>query len=229
MILFLACLTLALLIFLFVLHMMTREDYALMRRNISMEQFYNAVFLSLLSSLLFARLFFVIFHFRFIYLNPVVFFALPYFPGISLFGAVLGLFLGLSIVCYTKQYPWKKFFDFFAIAFSCGLPVVALGTNFLHTKAFFLPILISVIFYLCMGVLGLSVFYRRILVNTIKDGTTTILFIMSTSIAYLFQEVLRAKSLTALRNPESILFVLLFVSQVIILLYLLLRKRKVRV
>jgi hypothetical protein len=208
---------------------MTREDYGLMRRNISMEQLYNVAFVVLLCSLFFARLVFILFNFHLFYLNPVVFLALPYFSGLSLLGGVFGLFIGLGIVCYQKKYPWRKFFDFFSIAFACGLPVAAFGTNFLHSKSFFLPLAITLIFYVLMGILGIGVFYRRILVSKITDGVTTQIFLISISVAYLLQLFLRVYSVTFLKSPEAIGFLLLGVSQIVLVIIQFFRKRRRRV
>lgn len=229
MIFFFSCLILALFVCLFILHVMTREDYALMRRNISMEQLYNIVFIVFLCGILSARLFYIIFNFHTFYLNPVVFFAPFYFPGLSLFGAICGIFTALAVICYQKNYPWRKFFDMFSIAFASGLPLAALGTSTLHSTAYFFPIIISVVFYGLMGIIAFTILYKRLLRNSISDGIPTCILLVSISIAYCFSLFLRTKSLSFLQQPEVISLFLFSTGQVIFFGYLLYSKKKERV
>lgn len=229
MIFFFSCLILALSISLFILHVMTREDYALMRRNISMEQLYNIIFIVFISGFLSARLVFILFNFQTFYLNPVVFFALFYFPGLSLFGAICGIYIALAVICYRKNYPWKKFFDMFSIAFISGLPLAALGTSALHSTAYFFPIITSVIFYGLMGIVAFTIFYKRMLRNSMSDGVTTSILLVSISLAYCLSLFLRTKSLAVFQRPEPISLLLLVIGQSIFLGYIFYSKKKERV
>ena len=229
MIFFFICLSAAFLLSLFILHVMTREDYALMRRNISMEQLYNIAFLTFLSGIFFARVFFIIFHFHLIYLNPVVFFALFYFPGLSLFGAIIGILLALGVICYKNNYPWKKFFDFFSISFACGLPLAALGTSALHPQAYLFPILASVVWYALIGVIGIGVFYRRILRNVMMDGLSTALLLISIVVSYCLSLFWRVRTLHFIQQPEVISLLLLCGCLITFLGILIMAKKKEKV
>lgn len=222
---FLLFLALGLFLFLFVLHSLTREDYGLMRRNISMEQLFNLTFLSLLSGLFVSRVMYAVFHLNPFFLNPLVFFALPYYSGLSLFGGVVGVFGSLYLFCLKKKYPWRKFFDFFAIAFSCGLPLVAIGTIFLHSQASLYPILLSTFLYGIIGIVSVTVLYKRIVRASLPDGITGVLFLFSTAFIYLVERVF-VRDRASLLLPESIAWFITALIMFGILIYLSFGKRK---
>ena len=80
---------LGLLAFLFTIYVLSKEDMVFVRKNVSLEQLFTLSFLSLGVSIFFSRLFFVLFNFKTIYLNPLVFFLIFYFPGLSFPGGLL--------------------------------------------------------------------------------------------------------------------------------------------
>ena len=224
--LFLLFLLLGLFMFLFVLHSLTREDYGLLRRNISMEQLFNVTFLSLFSGIILSRAIYALFHLNPFFLNPLVFFAIPYYSGLSLFGGVVGVFGSLYLLCLKKKYPWKKFFDFFSIAASCALPLVGVGTVFLHQGSLLFPILVSSFLYGVIGVVSVTVLYKRIVHATLPDGITGVLFLFSLAFIYLIERLFLRSGKDSLFFPESIAW---FVTAVItfgLLIYLSFIKKK---
>lgn len=111
-----------LLIFLFCLYSLSHEDFLLMRKNISTENVFNFAFIIILGSFLFARICYVVFNFKPSFLNPLVFFLFPYFPGFSLSGGVLGGIIFIFFFSEFKKMPTSRILDFFALSFFSALP-----------------------------------------------------------------------------------------------------------
>src|ERR1035437_128302 len=87
-------------IFLYLLYYLSRDDFVIVRKDISMERIFNLAFLTLIISLFFSRLFFVLEKMDPKLLNPLGFLAIPYFPGLSLIGGILGA--GVIIFLYSR-------------------------------------------------------------------------------------------------------------------------------
>ena len=61
-------------IFLFTLYVLSKEDFVLLRKNISEAALFDVFFIVVLVAILFSRIFYVGFQFDVSYLNPVIFF-----------------------------------------------------------------------------------------------------------------------------------------------------------
>jgi len=112
----------SLLLFFFSVYIFSREDFLLIRKNVPVEQIFDFSFLGLVFVTLFARITFVLFHFSRIYLNPLIFFLFPYFPGLSLFGGVGGGLIFLCVCTRDKRLPTARIFDIFSLSFLLTLP-----------------------------------------------------------------------------------------------------------
>src|SRR3990167_7333740 len=87
---FILVLLVCLIVFLFCVHFLAKDDLILLRKDVSMEKFFNLIFLGAIFCLLSARLFYGIFHATTILLNPIVLLLFPYFPGLSLVLGAIG-------------------------------------------------------------------------------------------------------------------------------------------
>ena len=122
---FILVLLVCLFIFLFCVYFLAKDDLILLRKDVSMEKFFNLTFLGTIFCLLSARLFYGIFHATTILLNPIVLLLFPYFPGLSLVGGVIGgaiFFLYLYFV-KKKQLALGRMFDFCSIGFFVTFPL----------------------------------------------------------------------------------------------------------
>lgn len=112
----------ALLIFIYCVYILVKDDYVFIRKNISTEQMIDIVFIDLWIGLFFSRLFHVLLHpisEQNIFLS---FFSLKA-NDYSLLGLVLGSTLGLYLIGKYKKLPTERFFDIFTMSFSVALPV----------------------------------------------------------------------------------------------------------
>ena len=78
----------------------------------TLEVLFNVAFYTMGVGLLSARIVYIVLHFSFGFLNPLVFFLFPYFPGLSLTGGVVGG--AVFVLLYKrKRFPTGRIFDFF--------------------------------------------------------------------------------------------------------------------
>lgn len=192
------------LVFLFTVYILSRDDFILLRKNVSMDQVFDLSFLALFFGLFVSRLFFVATHFNPQYFNPLIFLALPYYPGLSIVGGVSG-FVGF-VLYYTlyKKIPKERIFDFFATGLLLALTLgylVKLGLIFAQkqTPELFMyatPVLLlvlSIIYCILLiprqrrgemkdahlGLIFLVAFFASALVNDATAKNTKLLVIFS--------------------------------------------------
>lgn len=202
-------------IFLFVSFILTKDDFVILRKNINQENIFDLCFSTTLIGLFFARLFFVFFNFKTLYLNPLVFFAFPYFPGFLVSGGVLGALIFIFIKSIFSKLPFERILDFFMLAF---LPSWSLGLflNFIYAKKtiLLLPVIIPLIIF-GIFILFLSIFQK----NRFKDGSIGFLsLILFSSISLIIQFLFKKDYILFVsKNEYCILIPILLFSVVMFL------------
>lgn len=197
---------------------MASDDYVLIKKNISLEEIFNAAFVCSLFALFFARLFYVIFNFSSNFLNPLVFLILPYFPGLSLIGGILGGCVSLFIYSRRKKFPIKRVFDFFTVAVLFAIPFGLIGYiifSGLHTQGQFVRLglftllLIFTNFYL----------YPKAHSLEIKDGSLSMIFVIFYSlISLLANSVDNSGFRNFIENKENFVQIGILISGIILIL-----------
>lgn len=207
----------AMIIFLYCLYKLTRDDYVLIRRNISLEQVFDIAFIVFLVSLLIARASALLFH-------PVAtknifstFFSIQN-GGFSLTGALLGALGILFAIGKIKKIPLGRFFDFFTFAFLVALPVGYLCYSLiLRTSAMYLHLMTAML-YLALTIFFMKFLYPRLMNRSLKEGNVTILFFVFFSLVSLLNILLTAiKSKVVFLQPENVILVTLLVFSLLIL------------
>lgn len=167
---------LCLIIFLFVTYQLAKDDFLFLRRNITLDEIFNALFIGLPFALLFSRVFYIAFHPSWKYLNPLVFIAVPYFPGLSLIGGITGAWLFLSLYALQKKLPTKRLIDIVSIAF---LFSVSIGI-FLEGIVFLFSTRLVGVEEIGISMLGIAFFIfllTNFTKNALREGNTTYLSI----------------------------------------------------
>lgn len=173
------------LIFLVSLYLLTREDFVFVRRNISVEQIFDTAFLNGIVALLFARIVFVALHFSLAYLNPLVFFLVPYFPGLGISGALLGSFFFLLWASRNKKMPTGHILDIFSVSFFYAFSATLLSYGliaFLHKQ------LLQGVIQGIWGIisLALAILFGSILMKSIwKDGSMSAVIVACSGVILL--------------------------------------------
>src|SRR4030043_1864932 len=104
-------------VFLYNLYYVSRDDFVILRKDISIDKIFTLAFLTGFISLFFSRLFFAIFNPSPQITNPLGFFAITYFPGLSLSGGILGATLFIYFYAKLNKLPIGKMLDLITFSF----------------------------------------------------------------------------------------------------------------
>lgn len=195
------------LVFLFVLYIHSRDDFTFLRRNLTLEKLFDIVFLSTGVGLIFSRIAYVVFHPSSSYINPLVFLLVPYFPGLSLSGFLLGSITSVYMIAVRGKLPIGRLYDIVSLA--CLFAFATYGlleAGFLLWQKEMLLAAIS----LGISILGFVwyVIARQIsLAVAWRDGLLALATLLLISVLTL---IFQSASLSLQRiPPESVIFLIL--------------------
>lgn len=143
--------------FLFTLFEVSKDDTLFIRKNVSLDNLFTLAFFCVGVGLLFARLFYVSFHFSLLYVNPLAFLLVWYYPGLSFPGGLLAAAIFLLLYARRRKMPLGHTFDFFGIALLCAMPFGYVANMFIEPfhpfKHIFLPLVVALLYGIGVGVL----------------------------------------------------------------------------
>lgn len=174
---FFIVLIICLVLFLFKLYHIANDDFILAKKNILLEEVFNSAFICGVTALLFARIFYVMFHPNPVFLNPLGFLLFPYFPGLSLTGGVVGGILSLLIYSKIKKFPTERVFDFFSAAFIFVLPEGLIG-YILLSQEITIGNIAKLVLFTTIFLTSSIYLYPKANALEIKDGTLSMLFLI---------------------------------------------------
>ena len=184
---FIFVLLICLFIFLYCVYVLANEDFIFLRRDVTMEKIFNIIFLGSLISLFMSRLFYG-FSAKDIFANPLVFLLIPYFPGLSLLGGVVGAGAYLLFLMRHRKnpLPMGRMCDFFSIAFLISLSVGFIG-NFMFSEEgiAFIKAGVQAVLYFILFIIFLKFFLPQLLSGKFKEGKITFLFLICFSVVNL--------------------------------------------
>ncbi len=215
---FILVLLVCLVLFLYRIYHLANDDYVLIKKNITLEDIFNAVFACSLVSLLFSRLFYVLMNPDPVFINPLGFLLFPYFPGLSITGAILGGAFALFFFCRRKKIPRARVFDFFSMAFIFVLPFGFLG-YFLLSQDFTTGTIVKFVLYSLILFASNIYLYPKASSLEIKDGTISALFLVFFSLISLLSSAIDnpGTSYFLTHKENFILAAILFISMGIII------------
>lgn len=203
-------------IFLFCLYLFSKDDFILLRKNVTLEEMFNYAFVNGLIALSSARVFYIIFHPAWKYLNPLIFLIFIYFPGLSLTGAVIGTLIFLFFLSQRKKIPRGRIYDIFSLSF---LPAVVFNIIFsqvlmvLLTRKFSLIILGVAAIFLVVFIIATIIFRK----DKAKDGVISSLIMSIFAVLFIlniFIPIHTKKSI--LLDKEAIILAMLFLLGIIL-------------
>ena len=176
--------------------MLSRNDFVLLRQNIAASQIFDTVFISLVSSFLFGRAFYMIDNFKIDLIGILPFFHIIKYPGLSIFGIFFGGALCFYLI-FMKKKGLGRIADILSISF---LPLYAVSLFFEKYGIFyFLPF---ILFGLCvlLFILFLQFHYKYLF----RDGSISLLFII-----FICATTLAAQYMG---NAKGVIFTLPFIA-----------------
>lgn len=205
-------------LYLYVLYYLTKDDFVIVRKDVSMEKVFNLTFLTSIVALFFSRLFYVLFNPSPAILTPLGFLAFPYFPGLSLIGGIIGASIFIYFYAKYRKLPAGKLFDLFCVSFASVLPV-----GFLITFIILLgktSILFNALF--ASSLLLFFVFTKLILSfsskGEIRDGSLGLIFVAIISFLYFIESLfINIKTFSFISLENITLLIALFASIVLLL------------
>jgi len=204
-------LLLALLLFLFTFYYYTRDDLYFIRKGVSMEQLFNILLSGLLGSLLFSRLLAIIFNLNIGRISQAQTYLSSRPLGISVFGAIAGLFLSYLLMTRKNKALRKRFFDYVSVSLLAALPILFLG--------------VFINFYLFIMHIILFIFYVFVLVpkynsGKMRTGSLCLIFLIMFSLVSFLNDIFLLYTQEILLSRESFLLVGLFIASCFFLLRL---------
>jgi hypothetical protein len=202
----------------FILYMLSKHDFVLLRQNISLSQIFDAAAISLICAFMMSRVIFVVNNFKTDLLSILKFFHIAKYPGLSLFGFIAGGALCLYLI-FMRRKGIGRIVDIFAISF---FPLFATSILLEQIKGqyFFIP---YVLFVVCLFVFAF--FIRSHNKYILRDGSISLVFILLICIQTAFyQYFMGAKN--AIFLSFSSLFIVSVVAIPFILFELFLNQRK---
>ncbi|MBI2442811.1 MAG: prolipoprotein diacylglyceryl transferase [Candidatus Levybacteria bacterium] len=143
--------------FLFSVYELGKDDMTFIRKNVSLDGLFTTAFLTMGVGILFARVFYVLFHFNSNYLNPLMFFLIFYYPGLSFPGGLLIGAIFLLFYARRKKMPLGHTVDYFGLALLSAMPFGYIANAFLEPfstyKHVFLPVIVTALFTIGAGIL----------------------------------------------------------------------------
>ena len=208
----------ALVVFLFSLYRLVKDDYIFIRKGISLEQSFDLAFIIFWISLFFSRLFFLLFHFIPKQNIFLAFFSLKN-GGLSLTGAIMGGIIALYIFGRYKKLPLGRLSDFFSLSFLYALPVGLLVSAFFTNKNQLLYLFLNVIIYFVVLLFFVQFLYPKILNRTLKEGILSILFTLTFSTISLLTSLLSSiKHIQLFLTTQNAATLLLFFFSIFLLI-----------
>ncbi|MDE2025451.1 MAG: prolipoprotein diacylglyceryl transferase [Patescibacteria group bacterium] len=205
-------LIICLFIFLYCVFVLAKDDFLLLRKNVTLEQLFNVSFLGFIFGLFMSRLVFVLEHAKGEYLNPLVFFLFPYFPGLSVTGGVFGATLTLWLYAQRKRLPFARILDIFSLSFFyawvVGEVFAFLGTIFITRHIILLLLPVTAVFFV-LAVVFTLLFVR----GRLKDGNTgQIGFAVFSVVEFFSRMLMRGPKNYSSFMFEDILLIFLFLG-----------------
>lgn len=216
-----------LILFLFRLYHVANDDYVLIKKNISLDEIFNCAFFYAIVSLLFARIFYVVFNPSPVLLSPLGFLVFPYYPGLSLIGGFIGGTIALILYGRWKKFPMGRVFDFFTVSFTFILPFGLMG-YLLLSQDFTVGGLVKLIIFTIIALAANLYLYPKANSLEIKDGSISFLFLIFFSLTMLLTNAIDHSGINnfIMRKENFIFLALLIIGIVLLVRQEVLRKGK---
>jgi len=205
-------------LFLFFLYYFTKDDFVIIRKDVPLDRIFSMAILTGLVALVSARFSFVIFNLKPEFFNPLVFFAIPYYPGLSLFGGVTGGSIFVYIYAFYKNIPIGRVFDLFTMSFIGILPIgLLINIIFLRGRE---PVILNIIFV--SSIIIFFIFNRLIFPfsskGEIKDGSLGLIFILILSFIYFTSKLFLDIKKFSFLSPENIFILIVFFTSLVLII-----------
>jgi len=206
----------------FLLYILCRQDFVLLRQNISLSQILDTAAIAITFAFITGRLLFLINNSELSLLHIIRFFHFVKFPGISPLGFFVGGVFALWFLMRDKK-GILRIFDIFSISFLPFYLLSLILRSYPPQIAIFLPA-IATIFLLALFIFFLKSHYMYIL----RDGSISLMLLLIVSIDTLLYEYLNMDRFIILfdLSPGQLLGIIFAASSIV---FLFINQRKLKV
>jgi len=165
----------------YLVYSLAKNDFVLLRKNVSLYELFDGVLISMAVGLLLARVFYILEIQDFSWLHPFRFFHLVKLPGLSLFGFFVGVIPSLYIALRKKKVLLRVYDIVFIALFPIFIYSLVVRSYSLIVPEFVVEILLALagltILWICIK------FYHN---YTLKDGSIAMIICMFMSVDLFF-------------------------------------------
>lgn len=154
---------------LFILYVLSKNDFVLLRKNISLAKIFDVMIISFLFSFIPSRLFYVLDTFSFGLLKTLGFFHILKFSGLSFLGFMLGIFFVVYLFFRQKK-ATLRIFDIYSLTF---FPLFIFSLFIIKFPGYFLFVQIGLAILLLFLFGFLIRFHKNF---TLSDGGVFLIF-----------------------------------------------------
>lgn len=200
-----------LLICFFILHTLSKNDFVLLRENISLQQIFDSVFICIILSFFAGRAFYIFDTFSFDYFHILKFLHIVRFSGFSFFGFIVGISISLFILFYRKK-AMKRIYDIFSLSL---FPLLILTGVFSPENGVLMAVKYLYLFLLVIIYGFLLSFHKN---YTLKDGSISLILLIGFAIfEIVFPEVASKKILFDFFSIVQVTSLLIVMSAIVAL------------
>jgi hypothetical protein len=181
---------------LFVLFVLSENDFILVRREITLPIMFNRMFLSMIAAFMIGRAVYALDTGEFYMFNPLVFFNFAKFQGFSVFGAFFGA-VGAMLYLTRDRKALGRTLDIFSLSY---FPYLLL--YFLKNPISFQMILIKIVILIVLVVI-FSTFLNSHRNYSLKDGSLFFVVLITFAHFNILQNIYNFNSPIFLRFPLS--------------------------
>ncbi len=204
-------------LFLFVLHLVSKDDFLIIKKDIPMDVIFNGAFLTGFISLFFARFFYVIFNYNPVFITPLGFLMFPYFPGLYLAGGIIGGVLSLLLFLNYKKLPVKRIFDFFSISLLAVLPLGILLNGLLSNINNFIFYIVLFLIYLVLAIIFFKFIFPYTQRNILKEASLGAFSLISISVLGFITNLIQFWGKFGIFEKDSLLWALIFITCIVVI------------
>lgn len=197
---------------LFVLYSLSKNDFMLLRKDISLTYIFNCFFITLFAGFIAGRLFYILDVKKFTFLNPIIFFHFFRYSGFSWFGMILGGAINLYFLIKDKK-ALPRIFDIFYL--SLYLLFIFTYIFSLNSPLHLIFKVLILLFFTLLYILFLN-FHKSF---TLKDGSIFLILLMIFSIGNFFDQIFNKEDIIIFYfSLSQFISLLVFLSSIFLLL-----------
>ena len=182
----------------------------MIRKNVSVDKLFTASFTTAITSLVFARVFYVLMYPKGVFFNILGFIMFPYYPGLSLTGGFVGGVVFLILYARREKMPAGRLLDIVILSFASVLPLgFALTAFLLGSPSSIIFSSVATIVYAFVAFIFVKHIYPMVLRGMLKAGTLSFLFALSFCVISFLMNMFGSRGIQ-LVNEQNIVLLAVF-------------------